>query len=301
MALRAFVVVGNTGSVRRAGLEMNVDHSSVSRHIKSLEERLGLILFRHEGRQMILTEEGERYHRKIRRAFDLMTEATAELSIGRRRTMAIFSTPGFAHRKLLPKLPHLQQLMPEWEIQLHTSVDTPTTVPDSIRIEIAFLDNPESNAERTYELLAQPRLFPVANPRVRAAWVQVERPEELLDLPAIRAETNGLWDNWLHLNGIKQVPPLKGPNMANMHLAIEAAIYGQGIALTNEVLVEDAIRSGDLVELMRTDTRFFGYYVSGPTHLWDSSPIQLLRKWLHRLVQSATPERHPSYRPRADR
>ncbi len=84
-------------------------------------------------------------------------------------------------------------------------------------------------------------------------------------------------------------------------LAIEAAIYGQGIALTNEVLVEDAIRSGDLVELMRTDTRFFGYYVSGPTHLWDSSPIQLLRKWLHRLVQSATPERHPSYRPRADR
>ena len=87
VALRAFVVVGNTGSVRRAGLEMNVDHSSISRHIKALEERLGIVLFRHEGRQMILTEEGERYHRKIRRAFDLMTEATAELSWSQRSSV----------------------------------------------------------------------------------------------------------------------------------------------------------------------------------------------------------------------
>ncbi len=63
VALRAFVVVGNTESVRRAGQELNVDHASVSRHIKALEERLGITLFRHDGRRMVLTEEGQRFHR----------------------------------------------------------------------------------------------------------------------------------------------------------------------------------------------------------------------------------------------
>ncbi|UXT85228.1 LysR family transcriptional regulator (plasmid) [Agrobacterium tumefaciens] len=295
VALRAFVIVGTLGSVRRAGQEMNVDHSSISRHIKALEERLGISLFRQEGRQLVLTEEGESYHRKIRRAFDLMTEATAELRINRRRSLAIFATPGFAHRKLLPNIPQLQQILPDWEIQLHTDLGAQSSLPDSIRVEIAFLDNPESTSEWTYELLAQPRLFPVVNPRVRASWVSISRPEELLELPAIRAEKNGLWDNWLHLNGIRDVPDLKGPNMPNMHLAIEAAIYGQGIALTNEVLVEDAIRAGDLVEIMNTDTRFFGYYVSGPTHLWDSQPFRDLRTWLKKLsLLNGDPRKRPA-------
>ncbi|WP_417480787.1 LysR family transcriptional regulator [Maricaulis maris] len=289
VALRAFVVVGNTESVRRAGQELNVDHASVSRHIKALEERLGITLFRHDGRRMVLTEEGQRFHRKIRRAFEMMTEATAELDIHRRRRLGIFAVPGFAHRKLLPRLPDLESLMPDWQIELHTSLDEVSTDPRTVRIEIAFLDNPVSNGERSYELLAMPRIIPVANPRVRASWVKISRVEELLDLPVIWGDSSSFLQYWLSLNGVDEMRPRKGPNMPNMHLAIEAAIYGQGIALTNEVLIEDAFRNGDLMELLDTDTRFHGYYVSGPTPLWETPPLQLLRKWLLQLVQAKNP------------
>lgn len=279
-------MVGLTGSIRGAGDAMNVDHSSISRHIKSLEARLNITLFRQEGRRLLLTEEGTRYHRKLRRAFDIIAEATAELRIDTRRTMAIFAMPGIAHRLLLPRLPELHRLLPEWEISLMTGVDDPFDAPDALRIEVSFLDNPQSTSDRSYEMLAQPRMFPVANPKVRAAWLAVADPAELLDLPLIRSVTNGLWDPWFQANGIESLPPLRGPIMPNMHLAIEAAIYGQGISLVNEIVVRDVLLAGDLVEILETDIRFQGYYVSAPTSLWSSDAVVALRLWLKALLKT---------------
>ena len=62
-ALRAFEAAGRHQSFSRAAEELSVSHSSISRHVRGLEHRLGAPLFRTEQRGVALTEAGQRYPR----------------------------------------------------------------------------------------------------------------------------------------------------------------------------------------------------------------------------------------------
>ena len=282
--LRAFVMVGKTGSVRRAAEAMNVDHASVSRHIRQLEARLGVSLFHHQGRRIVLSEAGARYLRKTALAFDLIEDATREIAAGSRRDLELHATPGFAHRILLPNMPSLQELLPGWTITLLTSETTPTQNSGAIRIEIAFRDGPGSEPGRICELMAQPRLFPAVSPRLRPEWLSVRTVEELCALPVITADADGLWGVWLRRAGADPAMQVRGPNMPNTHIMMEAAAFGQGVALVNEVIARKAIADGEIAEILDTDIRFHGYYISGPARGWDETPVADVRRWMHALI-----------------
>ena len=49
-ALRAFGAFVDTGSVSRAGAELNVSHAAISQQLRALETHLGLALFDRSGR-----------------------------------------------------------------------------------------------------------------------------------------------------------------------------------------------------------------------------------------------------------
>ena len=55
-ALRAFEVAGRLGSFSKAAAELNVTHSAISRHVRGLEKRLNVHLFRTENSGVALTE-----------------------------------------------------------------------------------------------------------------------------------------------------------------------------------------------------------------------------------------------------
>ena len=57
--VRLFLVVAEEGSFRQAALKLNVGHSTLSRRIESLEEDLGLKLFKRIKRGLSLTAAGE--------------------------------------------------------------------------------------------------------------------------------------------------------------------------------------------------------------------------------------------------
>lgn len=58
-----------------AAEELHVTHGAVSRHIKTLEEHLGVALFRRLTRKIVLTDEGARFHELVSR---LLAELTSE-------------------------------------------------------------------------------------------------------------------------------------------------------------------------------------------------------------------------------
>ncbi len=60
-AVRAFAVAARHQSFRLAAEELHVSHSAVSRHIKLLEEYLGVLLFERRIRQSVLTPAGQRF------------------------------------------------------------------------------------------------------------------------------------------------------------------------------------------------------------------------------------------------
>jgi LysR family transcriptional regulator, transcriptional activator for bauABCD operon len=64
--LRVFVAVADCGSMAAAELELNIAMSTISRHIKNLETRLGLVLCRRGRSGFALTPEGERVYAATR-------------------------------------------------------------------------------------------------------------------------------------------------------------------------------------------------------------------------------------------
>ena len=60
-----FVAVVESGSFSRAAERLGQANSAISRAIKKLESKLGVNLLNRTTRQLSLTEEGERYFRRI--------------------------------------------------------------------------------------------------------------------------------------------------------------------------------------------------------------------------------------------
>ncbi|PTE08607.1 LysR family transcriptional regulator [Mesorhizobium helmanticense] len=56
--LQVFIAVGSAGSFSKAALDLNVTQPMVTRHIRGLEEELGVELFYRNGRGVVLTEAG---------------------------------------------------------------------------------------------------------------------------------------------------------------------------------------------------------------------------------------------------
>lgn len=283
VALRAFVHVGRTRSIRRAAEEIHVDHSVISRHLRNLEERLAVKLIRQDGRGIELTDVGARYYERVAAAFAEISAATGDLTPDGANSFHVYSAPGFAHRLLLPEMPSLQALTPNWSIVLHSLLDRAEAPPEETFAEVLFQTRKVARPGVRSECIAQPRLFPVVNPRVRASWLEAREPKDLLELPIIHSETGALWIPWFQSVGVAPLR-LKGPKLPNTHLALEAARFGQGIALANEILVRNDLRNGDLVELLDTDVRLEGYFIAAPEALWDRDPVRSFRLWLQRLL-----------------
>ncbi len=263
---------------------MRVDHSVISRHLQNLEAQLKVKLVRQEGRGLALTSVGARYHERISKAFDEIASATAELSSATTNLFEIYSTPGFAHRVLLPALPDLQALLPDWSIILHAFSNAADRQSEGVRVEVFFSDRPPPRPGMACECFSRPRLFPVINPRISVSWLGVREPSELLQLPIIHAEAEGLWLEWFRRVGYENVPRLKGPRLQNTHLALEAAKFGQGVALANQILVKEDLVSGELVELFESDVHAGGYHVASPQSLWDGEAVSVCRAWLRQIV-----------------
>ncbi len=79
-ALRAFEAAARHLSFTRAADELNVTQAAVSHHVKTLEEQIGLPLFRRLSRGLILTDEGQTLFPAVRHAFDTLAEAVDRIA-----------------------------------------------------------------------------------------------------------------------------------------------------------------------------------------------------------------------------
>ncbi|MEO1662989.1 MAG: LysR family transcriptional regulator, partial [Pseudomonadota bacterium] len=74
-ALRAFEAAARHESFSRAAEELGVSHSAISRHVRGLEARLGVQLFRDAARGVALTDAGGHYLDRVSPAFDVIGAA----------------------------------------------------------------------------------------------------------------------------------------------------------------------------------------------------------------------------------
>ncbi|SMH46915.1 DNA-binding transcriptional regulator, LysR family [Azospirillum lipoferum] len=282
LALRAFDVFARLGTVRAAADELAVSHTVVSRHIQNLEQSVGVKLVAKSGRGLSLTREGTRFAAQMRRAFDLIAEASNELRNGGIEAVHICCLAGLASRRLLGRLPELEAAMAGREVILQPTSARPDFSRGEADAEIMYLeDGAAAVAEGLRaEMFAKPRILAIASPEFKARYPDVRTPADLVGLPLIHEQSTGMWEAWLEEAGVGDLPRLRGPRLWQAHLTIEAARLGRGVALVSDLLVIDNLASGELVEMVDSDVTIGGYYFIAPAQKWNTPVIAAIRQWL---------------------
>ncbi len=120
-AVRAFEAAARHLNFKQAAEELHVTASAVSHQIRSLEEHLGICLFRRINRQVVLSAQGQAYLPPISAALDQISVATERLLVRQGGPLIMSTAPAFASGWLVPRLPGFQIACPDIEVRLINS------------------------------------------------------------------------------------------------------------------------------------------------------------------------------------
>ncbi|WP_175654534.1 transcriptional regulator GcvA [Burkholderia ambifaria] len=278
-ALRAFEAAARHLNFRLAADELGVTQGAVAQQVRHLEDVVEVQLFRRLPRGLALTREGLEYFSSVQRALQIISDATDAL--GQRPTvLAVSTTPSFASKWLIPRLSDFGRLHPDIEVRVIADERLASFRADGVDIAIR-LSKPPFPAGLAAELLAPLDIFAVASPKLLDGGPPIRTPADL-STHALLHDAHDLWPEFIEkLGGKGRADPTKGPRFSQSLLAIDAAVAGQGIALTSEPLVERDIAEGRLRRVF--DFSFpmsLGFYVVFPQANAHSEALQAMRRWL---------------------
>ena len=263
-----------------AANELGMTQAAVSYQVKLLEEKLGVALFRRDGRGVQLTPAGERIQPQLERAFDALDGAFARLRAESESTMTISTTQTFANTWLAWKLGRFQMENPGMAVRL-IAVDTITDfAKDEVDVAIRAGRGPWPGLER--HLLFQVYFTPMCSPDFLARHGGRIAPEDILKLPMI-SPNDVWWPHWLREAGVEMDESELRPGVRLDVQAHEghAAMAGQGVAMLTPFLWRNDLAEGRLVRLSdQLSTRGYGYWLVYPEERRSVAKIKRFREWL---------------------
>ncbi|MGR3908399.1 transcriptional regulator GcvA [Burkholderia sp. SR8] len=278
-ALRAFEAAARHLNFRLAADELRVTQGAVAQQVRHLEDVVEVQLFRRLPRGLALTREGLEYFSSVQRALQIISDATDAL--GQRPTvLAVSTTPSFASKWLIPRLSDFSRLHPDIEVRVIADERLATFRADGVDIAIR-LSKPPFPPGLVAQLLFPLDIFAVASPTLLDGGSPIRKPADL-SRHVLLHDAHDLWPEFIEkLGGKGRADPTKGPRFSQSLLAIDAAVAGQGIALTSEPLVERDIAEGRLRRVF--DFSFpmsLGFYVVFPQANAHSEALDAMRRWL---------------------
>jgi LysR family glycine cleavage system transcriptional activator len=251
----------------------------VAQHIRGLEADLGAKLFERLPRGLALTDEGRAYVPNIRRAFELISEATLLLRPEPAR-LTISVTPSFATKWLIPKLPEFVAHNPLVDLRILASESLSSFQADGVDIAVRQ-GRPPFGAGLMVDLLFPQQIVAICSPALlptganEIAAIDIQHHVLLHD-------AHNLWPEFMEKAlGLKMATEAKRMRFNQTGLAIDAAIAGQGIALASRFLVAADIAAGRLVQPLRAEMRGTqDFHVVVPRKQRHPEPTQAVRQWL---------------------
>ena len=248
--LKGFDAAARHLSFTKAAAELFLTQSAISRQIQTLEEQLGVKLFRRETRRLSLTPEGEILHRATAEMLSRLADVCAGLRAARRRPrVTVSAAVGIAALWLVPRLSAFQELEPDVDVRL--SADNRIVILENEDIDLALRYASPDDAPRDATLLFQEEVFPVAAPALAARLPAVLRAEDLATVTLLTFD-NGQkapwfsWDPWLADMGLMHAKAKAVLQFNHYDQLIRAAEDGRGIALGRGPLVARLMSEGKL-------------------------------------------------------
>lgn len=284
-ALACFDAAARHESYTRAAQELALTQGAVSRQITSLEEFVGVVLFRRTRHGVALTERGAEYARQIAPRLQGLERDTQDImsSQGSGGSIHLAAVPTFATRWLIPRLPQLKALHPDITVHIETRT-RPFMFAETPFDAALFAGTPEQVSQwagtRAQRLLAE-EVVPVCRPELLGGQTSLSA-EAIAQLPLLQQSTRpGAWRQWFDAVGVEAPLALAGPRFELFSMTAAAAAHGLGLALVPRLLIESELARGELVVACDLPLKGERAYYLVTSELSDERPVvKIFMDWL---------------------
>lgn len=277
-SLQIFASVAREGGVVHAAARLHRVPSNVTTRVKQLEERLGLSLFRRQGRRIVLTNEGHALLAHAERLLRLADDAERALrSGGVQGPLRLGSLESAAGVRLPQVLAAFHAVHPDVQLDLRTGTSTALLRQvERYEVEAAFVSEPF-----TAPTLASRPVFAETLVLITAAGAPPVRRASDLAGRSLVAFAQGcsyrrLLEDWLAEDGQR---PERVLELASYHAIVACVAAGAGCAVVPESVL-DLGGAGDSVRRHALPAR----WRRNRTHLvWQGEPSPALSALMQHL------------------
>lgn len=277
-ALRTFEAVASRLSFAKGAQALNVTPAAVSSQIRALEQRLNQALFRRHGRQISLTEAGQKLLPGVQRGLAELRQAVEVVNQDRSEgVLNVTMMPSFLQKWLMPRLAKFYNAKPEIDVRIN--VDNLLVDFDQSDMHSAVRLGPGRWAGLESVKLMDDWILPVCSKKFLKKKGPFNSVEELQQHDFLFAPSE-VWDPWFGKYGESSRDSRW--SLLNDSLSIlMAAEQGEGIALSRWSLVSRDISAGRLVRPVEESVKAdWSHYFVAPPQFFDLPKVADFRNWL---------------------
>jgi LysR family transcriptional regulator of beta-lactamase len=274
-ALHAFEASARHLSFTRAGLELRVTQAAVSHQVKSLEEILGVKLFRRLPRGLALTDEGLALVPVLTESFGRIRATLDQFENGQFREVVTVGAVGtFATGWLLPRLPSFASAHSRIDLRILTNNNRVDIAGEGLDYAIRFGDGSWHGTEAMHLFAAL--LSPACAPAIAE---RLQQPSDLYREVLLRSYRADEWPRWFAAADIA-CPPLRGMVFDSSVTMAEAAAQGAGVALLPVGMFTRELQQGKLVQPFAIETAVGSYWLTSLKSKRQTPAMQAFQAWL---------------------
>ncbi|MES0827996.1 LysR family transcriptional regulator [Ruegeria sp. SCP11] len=279
-ALRAFEAAARHQSISRAAEELNVSHSVVSQHVKTLEDWFGTELFVRSGNRITLSEDGRALLPRISSGMQTLKDACSDLLRATQKgTLIVSAEPALASLWLRKRITEFCAEFPKIDVDLRPAWQPPQLGEDHADIIIHFetrLPTADARIQRLFPIDG----YPACAPHVREQLISEDGNIDWQEAPLVHDNGREIWHQWYLTYEPGSNRWQQGRLYSDLSLAIDAALDGEGIILADDVLCGKEMRSGTLVQLDARQIRCVWYSVALPKKSSRKPAVETFSNWL---------------------
>lgn len=282
--LLAFEASARHLSFTKAGEELHLTQSAVSRQIQALEESLGSKLFERRTRALLLTEKGQVLCKVVQDILQQLDGATQKLREAvAARTVTVSTTPGFASLWLIPRLNSYLQGHQGVDVRISATYKSVNLEHDGVDLAIRYA---RADAVATEKPLFEEEVIPVCSAALAAdASRPLREPADLRSHTLLHMEDPDAswleWNLWLHAHGLRDLKPAGAMHFSQYDQLVQAAVNGQGVALGRLPLLRRTLHDRQLVTpFKKSVASACGYYLMRSARSAGKQDVVDFEVWL---------------------
>ena len=253
--IQALVATVEAGSFARGAHKLGLTRSAVGKSVARLERRLGVRLFHRTTRTQSLTEDGQVFYERCRRALDEIEAATAALDAGKREPsgrLRVSAPLLFGRHCVAPVLARLARRHPRLDVEIAFSDRNVDLFEDGFDLAVRVGELRDSPNLAARYLGAQAFVM-CAAPGHLARRGRPIRTEDFAKLTALTYSRAGAERPWeaVDADGRRQTLVMaRHLRFDDVQAIADAALAGFGIARLPRWLIASYLKRGELVLLM---------------------------------------------------